>query len=292
MKISDETREAIAIHQAAGRRFEAGGVRSFVREQGRGGDVVMLHGVPSSSFLYRKLVHQVAGQGLRGIAFDYPGLGLAERPDGFDYTWSGLARWTGEAIDALEIDRCHLVVHDIAGPIGCEWAIRNPDRVLSLTVLNTMLNVATFRRPWTMRPFAIRGIGELWLWATPRVAFTELMYRQAIADRSATTRAEVDAYRVLLRLNDAGRAFLRIMRGFELTEERQRLLWEGLAERSYPARIVWGEQDPTLGLDLLAVAQEVLGVEDPIRLPAKHFLQEDQAQAVANVIGDLAAPLG
>ena len=58
------------------------------------------------------------------------------------------------------IDRCHLVVHDIGGPIGFEWAIRNPDRVLSLTVLNTMLEPAGFRRPWTMRPFAIRGLGE------------------------------------------------------------------------------------------------------------------------------------
>ena len=292
MRIAEDTREAIAIHQAAGRRFEAGGVRSFVREQGGGGNVVLLHGVPSSSFLYRKVVPQIAAQGLRGVAFDYPGLGLADRPDEFDYSWSGLARWTGDAIDALEIDRCHLVVHDIAGPIGIEWAIRNPSRVLSLTVLNTMLNVATFRRPWSMRPFATRGIGELWLWSTPRLLFTELMYRQGIADRSATTRGEVDAYRVLLRLRDAGRAFLKIMRGFELTEEKQRFLWEGLAERPYPARIVWGEEDPALDTRLLEVAQKVLGVDDPIRLPAKHFLQEDQAPAIANAIGDLAAPLG
>lgn len=292
MRIAEDTREAIAIHQAAGRRFEAGGVRSFVREQGGGGNVVLLHGVPSSSFLYRKVVPQIAAQGLRGVAFDYPGLGLADRPDEFDYSWSGLARWTGDAIDALEIDRCHLVVHDIAGPIGIEWAIRNPSRVLSLTVLNTMLNVATFRRPWSMRPFATRGIGELWLWSTPRLLFTELMYRQGIADRSATTRGEVDAYRVLLRLRDAGRAFLKIMRGFELTEEKQRFLWEGLAERPYPARIVWGEEDPALDTRLLEVAQKVLGVGDPIRLPAKHFLQEDQAPAIANAIGDLAAPLG
>lgn len=292
MKIPKATREAIAIHQAAGRRFEAGGVRSFVREQGSGGNVVLLHGVPSSSFLYRKLVPQLAGQGLRALAFDYPGLGLADRPEDFDYSWSGLAAWTGDAIDALEVDRCHLVVHDIAGPIGIEWAIRNPARVLSLTVLNTMLNVASFRRPWTMRPFSIRGLGELWLWGTPRFLFTELFYRQGVADRASISRAEVDAYRVLIRRADAGRAFLRIMRGFELTAEKQRFLWEGLAERPYPARIIWGEKDPALGLKHLEVAREVLATDDVIRLPAKHFLQEDQAPAIANAIGDLAAPLG
>ena len=77
---------------------------------------------------------------------------------------------------------------------------------------------------------------------------------------------------------DRGRAFLRIMRGFELTEAKQdRLLATGSAERPYPARVVWGEHDPALGLDHMARVQRVLGVDDPVLLPAKHFLQEDQA---------------
>jgi len=83
------------------------------------------------------------------------------------------------------------------------------------------------------------------------------------------------------------------MRGFELTEEKQRFLWEGLAERPpYPARVVWGERDPALGLDQMRVVQRVLRVDDPILLPAKHYLQEDQPVAVAQSIADLAAPLG
>jgi pimeloyl-ACP methyl ester carboxylesterase len=296
VRVPDATREAIAIHQAAGRRFAAGGVNSFVREQpppvGTGAPVILVHGVPSSSFLYRKMIPALAQQGLRAIAFDFPGLGLADRPADFDYSWSGLARWMGEAIDALEVDRCHLVVHDIGGPIGCEWAVRNPDRVLSLTALNTLLGVADFRRPWTMRPFGIRGVGELWLASLRPFAMSELLYLQAIANRAATPRREVYAYYYLLKRIDGGRAFLRIMRGFELTAEKQRFLWEGLAERPYPARIVWGERDPALGLAQMRLVQEALEVPDPILVPAKHFLQEDQAIAVANAITDLAAPLG
>src|SRR5215211_3846770 len=296
MRVPDATREAIAIHQAAGRRFDAGGVTSFVRDQppsvGTGSAVVLVHGVPSSSFLYRKMIPALAQQRLRAIAFDFPGLGLADRPEEFDYSWSGLSRWLGVAIDSLGVDRCHLVVHDIGGPIGCEWAVRNPDRVLSLTALNTMLAVASFRRPWTMRPFSIKGLGEVWLATLRPLPMSQLLYLQAIANRAATPRREVYAYYYLLKRVDDGRAFLRIMRGFELTEEKQRFLWEGLAERPYPARIVWGEQDPALDLRLLEVAQQALGVDDPIRLPAKHFLQEDQAPAIANAIGDLAAPLG
>jgi haloalkane dehalogenase len=292
MKHRDATREAIDVHRAAGRRFTAGGTTSFVREQGRGAPVVLLHGVPSSSFLYRKVIPTLAEQGLRGLAFDFPGLGLADRPVNFDYSWSGLARWTGEAIDALGIERCHLVVHDIGGPIGFEWAIHNRERVHSLTALNTMLKVAGFRRPWSMRPFAVRGLGELWLRSTPRFAFSELFYRQGVADRGAVPRHEVYAHYELLKRADGGRAFLRIMRGFELTEAKQRFLWEGMAERPYPTRIVWGERDQALGLDQMRVVQRVLRVDDPILLPAKHFLQEDQAKAVANSIADLAAPLG
>ena len=62
--------------------------------------------------------------------------------------------------------------------------------------------------------------------------------------------------------------------------------------RDYPARIVWGERDPALGLEQLRIAQRVLGVDEPVLVPAKHFLQEDQAAAVAHAIADLAAPLG
>ena len=145
MKMSEATREAIAIHQAAGRRFEAGGVAASSASRAAAGPWSCVHGVPTSLVPLSQDGPAVAGQGLHAVAFDFPGLGLADRPDDFDYSWSGLARWMGEAIDALDIDRCHLVVHDIGGPIGFEWAIRNPDRVLSMTALNTLLDVATFQ---------------------------------------------------------------------------------------------------------------------------------------------------
>ena len=288
----DEALEAIEVHRASGRRFAAGGTTSFVREQGGGASCVLVHGVPTSSFLYRKVIPALAEQGLRAVAFDFPGLGLADRPVDFDYSWSGLARWTGEAIDALGIDRCHLVVHDIGGPIGFEWAVRAPERVLSLTVLNTIAGIAHFKRPWTMAPFAIRGIGRLWLASLNRRVMARLFYLQGIADRSRVPLPQVLAYYDLLKREDGGRAFLRIMRGFELSEDKQRFLWEGLARHPYPVRIVWGERDPALGLDQMRIAQTALGVEDAILLPAKHFPQEDQAPAVAQAIADLAAPLG
>ena len=156
--MNPEVAQLIDIHSASGRRFEAGGVRSFVREEGRGPNVLLLHGVPTSSFLYRKVIPRLADQGIRAVALDFPGLGLADRPRDFDYSWGGLASWLGEAVDALELERVHLVVHDIAGPIGGEWAVANPDRVLSLTALNTDLAPATFTPP--MKVFAARSSSD------------------------------------------------------------------------------------------------------------------------------------
>ncbi len=279
----------ISRHEAKGRRFEAGGVESFVLDQGDGDPVVCLHGVPVSSFLYRKVVPELADRGLRGVAFDFPGLGLADRPADFDYSWSGLAQWTGEAIDALGIERCHLVVHDIGGPVGFEWAIRNPDRVLSLTALNTLVNAATFHRPWSMHPFSIRGLGEVWLRATPKLLFSELFYLQGIADRAAVPRVDVLAHVELLRRGDNGDAFLKIMRGFELSETKERFFFDGLAGRSYPAQVVWGDKDPALGSDRREEVKRALRVENEALLPAKHFLQEDQAPAIAQAVASLAA---
>ncbi len=281
------TSEVIAQHEAAGRYFEAGGLRSFVRDEGEGDAVVLVHGVPSSCFLYRKMLAPLAAEGLRAVAFDFPGLGLADRPEGFDYTWSGLAAWMGEAIDALGIERCHLVVHDIGGPIGCEWAVRNPERVQSLTALNTLLNLASFHRPWSMHPFSVRGAGEIWLRSLNRYAMRQLLYLQTVEDRAALPKEQAYAYYELLKRDDGGRAFLKIMRGFELTEEKERFLREGLATRSYPAQVVWGERDPALKKEHRLVVQEMLGVDDPILLPAKHFLQEDQAPAVAGAVAAL-----
>lgn len=280
--------DVIERHRASGRHFDAAGITSFTLDQGSGPPVVLLHGVPSSSFLYRKLAPLLAAEDLRAIAFDYPGLGLAERPDDFDYSWSGLVRFTGEAIDALGVERCHLVVHDIGGPIGCEWAIRNPERVLSLTALNTPLDVATFRRPWSMQPFAIRGVGEVYLRTMTRFTFAQLFYLQGLKDRPATPREEAYAYYDLLKRDDGGRAFLRIMRGFELTPEKERFFRDGFEERRYPARVVWGADDPALGEKRRLAVQEILRSHDPILLPAKHFLQEDQAPAIARAVVELA----
>jgi haloalkane dehalogenase len=285
--VKPQVAEAIEAHRAAGREFEAGGVRSFVREQGDGEPVVLMHGVPVSSFLHRKVLPLLAERGLTGVAFDLPGLGLAEKRLDFDYSWSGLGRWTGDAIDALGIERCHLVLHDIGGPIGLEWALRNRERVRTLIVLDTLIDVAHFHRVWTIDLAAPPVLGPIWVASIRPPVARWLFYMQGIADRSATPAHEVDAHLALLHRDRGGRSFRQVVRGFELSDEKERFYTEGLREAGWPATIVWGEHDPALGDERRRAIEEALGVQSTI-LPAKHFLQEDQATAVATAIAGLA----
>jgi pimeloyl-ACP methyl ester carboxylesterase len=244
--------------------------------------------VPSSAFLYRKVLPALAERGLTGIALDLPGLGLADRPQEFDYAWSGLASWTAAAVDALELDRFHLVVHDIGGPVGFDLVARMPDRIASLTVLNTMVRVASFKRPWAMEPFARRGVGEAYLRTMHPLAFERLMRLQGVA--TAVPAEELRAYVPLLKRTDGGAAFLRIMRGFERTEAYERRILAALAARAFPAQVLWGERDPALRIDPYGEhVREALGVDEIVRLPGKHFVQEDAPGAIAERVASLVA---
>ncbi len=279
-------RDVIEAWAAAGRRLQVTRAGSTVWEEGSGEPVICLHGVPSSAFLYRKVLPALAARGRRGIAFDLPGLGLADRPRDFDYSWSGLSAWVVAAIDALGLDRFHLVVHDIGGPIGFDVVARIPDRIASLTALNTMVRVASFKRPWSMEPFARRGIGELYLRTLHPLVFERLMRLQGVG--SPVPAAELRAYVPLLKRGDGGAAFLRIMRGFERTEGFERRILAALAGRAFPAQVLWGERDPALKLDPYGEqVREALGVEGVARLPGRHFVQEDAPEQVADHVSRL-----
>lgn len=277
-----DTAAVVRAHESAGRYFEVGGLRSFVREAGAGEPVVCLHGVPTSSFLYRKVVEELGARGLRGIAFDLPGLGLADRPRDFDYTWTALGRFCHEAVDALELDRFHLVVHDIGGPVGFELAAAAPERVRSLTLLNTMVDAQGFERPWVMEPFVVRGLRRVWLGSMTRPSYLGLMYLMGVKDRVASSPAELMAYIDLLKRVDGGDAFLRIMRGFERTPAKSELYRSAVRGVPYPVRVLWGRDDPALTVGTAGESvRRAVGIDRLETVPGRHFLQEDQAPAIA-----------
>lgn len=247
-----------------------------------------MHGLPASSFLYRKVIDSLAGSGYRALSFDLPGLGLAERPADADYSLVGLGGWSAAAVEALDVGAFHLVIHDAGGPVGLELASRLPDQVRSLTILNTTIEIGSM--PFVGELFA-RVARRFTDRTAPPAAFRQMMYRVGVADRSALSPEGAEAYRLLALGSDGGAAYLRIMKGLRAGHAGER--WARAVDTRrvpYPVRVVWGGLDPALplrryGFRVLAAT----GLPSLTVLPAKHFPQEDQAPQIAAIVAENAA---
>lgn len=120
----------------ADRWFTHEGIHMHYVDEGEGTPVLMLHGNPTWSFLYRKVIKALNGK-CRAVAPDYPGFGLSEHPPGYGYTPREHAEWVEALLDHLKIERFILVVQDWGGPIGLSLAVKNPSRVAGIVLLNT-----------------------------------------------------------------------------------------------------------------------------------------------------------
>lgn len=276
-------KEIVSTWEARGQPLDVEGANSRIWREGKGESVVCLHGVPASAFLYRKVISDLAALDLEGVTFDLPGMGFSDRPTNFDYTWSGLARWTVKAIEAADLDGFHLVVHDIGGPIGFDVIRQIPEKIRSLTVLNTLVKAASFHRPWVMEPFAHPVIGPIWVASTRTPMIIPLM--RTIGMHDGPSNDELRAYGYLLTRADGGAAFRKIMRGFERTPEFEERIVSALSGRDFPAQVIWGAQDPALKMARYAPEIcEVLGLNSWHQVRGKHFLQEDSPAEIAQLV--------
>jgi haloalkane dehalogenase len=284
--VACEFEALLEAHRCAGHFVDVDGVETFVRDEGAGEvPVVCVHGVPVSSYLWRRLLPELSARGLRGVAPDFPGLGLSARPADFDYSWTGLGRHLHSTLDTLGIERFHLVVHDIGGPVGFEVAARVPERVASLTILNTMVEVHTFRKPWPMRPFAWPMLDRVWLNAGRGPVFRRLMRLTGLSPQTRITNGEIAVHQSLLLGSDGARAFRKIMRGFETTRAKTGLYARALSNAPYPVQVLWGVDDPFLKFGTYGlIAARSVGIDSPTPVPGRHFFPEDSPAEIADHI--------
>jgi pimeloyl-ACP methyl ester carboxylesterase len=275
-------------HEAAGKRIVVDGLHVFVREEGEGEPVLLLHGVPSSSFLYRKMLPELAGHGFRAISFDFPGVGLSDKPSDLEYDWHSLSKWLGRVVDTLELQPVHVVLHDIAGPIGSEWAIQNPVKVRSITITNTLMDVAHFKPPfpmWTFRAPVLRHV----VFSTMNVPTMLRLFRYSGVKNPASIDEDViAAYLYLLRNNGGHRSFLQIMDGFDLSEEHRDYLRDGLLAIDKPMQLVWGEKEIAIPEAQFNYIKQVFPLRASHMVDARHFLQEEQPAVIAAHIASFA----
>ncbi len=273
---------ATSTLESAGRSFKVGQHQAFLREEGQGEPVVCMHGVPASSFLYRKMLPLLAQKGYRALAFDLLGMGLSDKPKDFDYSWTHLGKWCSQAIEALALQKYHLILHDIGGPLACEMIGHHPERVRSVTLLNTPIaNLGSFKMPFPMFFFEQRGLGEMFLAGTVPFLFRFLMHWRGIHKKESFHLKDAQAYIQLLNHRDKGRSFLKIMRSFEATPAKEEQYIQALKNLAVPIQIVWGVNDPGLTLAKHGTPlQKSLGLEGITQLPGSHFLQEDYPEEI------------
>lgn len=108
--------------------------------EGRGEPVVLLHGTPSSSLIWRNVAPRLAGNGCRTHVFDLLGFGLSERPQDpeIDTSMSAQVAVLKAMLDHWGLERFHLVAHDIGGGIAQRFAVFHPERLASLTLIDAV----------------------------------------------------------------------------------------------------------------------------------------------------------
>jgi len=115
----------------------------FYREAGPkdGPTILLLHGLPSSSRMYQRLLESDLASQYRLIAPDYPGFGHSSWPDhkSFAYTFDHLAKIIEDLTEQLQLDRYTLFMQDYGGPVGFRMALAHPERVQAMIIQNAGL---------------------------------------------------------------------------------------------------------------------------------------------------------
>jgi pimeloyl-ACP methyl ester carboxylesterase len=242
-----------------------GGVGVFVRRvPGYGPPVVFAHGNPGSSSDWRPFLERIERP---AIAFDLPGWGRSDRPPTaeFDYSMQGLTRFFGRCLEALEVDRYSLVVHDW-GVIGLLAAIEHPGRLERLLGFNIVPPLPGYRWHWVARfVWRRRGIGELLNIAVNRPA-AGLILRGAKAGRGPMPKQFINQ---VMDEWPAGSwpQMLTLYRSAE--PEALAAAGYGLGRIECPALILWPQRDPYIGAEF--------GRRLAARLPGAELVEVEDA---------------
>ena len=230
------------------RRLAVDGVAMSYVDEGDGPMVLMVHGTPSWSFLYRHLVRGLR-DAFRCVVPDLPGFGLSDKPPGDGYRPEDQAGRLTAFIDALGLKDITLVVHDFGGPIGLAHAIDRPTDVCRLVLFNTwMWSLARNRHyAWPARLMSTR-LGRL---LYERLGFSvNVLWRHAVRDARYTPAVHAH-YAAALRDPAARHASWIYARELLASSAWFDGLWQR-RERiaSIPALLLWGMKDPAFATAL------------------------------------------
>jgi haloalkane dehalogenase len=259
--------------------LEQDGLRMHYLDEGEGDPVLCLHGEPTWSFLYRKMVPGLTAAA-RVIAPDYFGFGRSDKPeDAGWYTFDRHCASIRRLVEQLDLRRVTVVVQDWGGPIGLRLAVEQPERVARLVILNTGLGGG-------------RPPSEAWLRFRDVVRAAGGDFQAGRLIRTAAVRgladAVVAAYDAPFPTAESKAGVLAFPEQVPIEPEHPNTaplmaIREALASWEKPTLVLFGDSDPIFRPEVAdAIARWIPGAL-PAELVANagHFVQEDAGEEVA-----------
>jgi pimeloyl-ACP methyl ester carboxylesterase len=263
-------------------------------DDGDGPPLLLLHGCPFSSYIWRHLI-PLLRERFRCIAPDLLGLGDTETPPGADWSLPAQAVTVVGLLDALRIDAADVVAHDHGAATAQLIAAHHPARIRRLVITN-----AEAYDNWPSRdelPFLratqLPLIGRLviWAWARPALLRYALRSGRAVHDPAVLTPELLDGY-IAANLTDRHRrAKTRRFLAGQLDPANHRATTDalpGLRAFDHPTLIVWGRDDPHFGPEWAErLHHDIPGAAHLELLPdTGHLLMEERPHELARLLVD------
>ena len=257
----------------------------YVDEGPRDDEVVlMLHGEPSWSYLYRKMIPIVTGAGFRAVAPDLIGFGRSDKPsERSDYTYQRHVDWMKALVTGLDLRRITLVCQDWGGLIGLRVAIEDASRFLRIVAANTFL--PTGDQPPGKAFFQWRDFSQ----SVPELPVGMLLQTATVTELTPVVMAAYDAPYPDESFKAGARQFPMLVPAApdDPAAPANRAAWKGLEQWRKPFLCAFSDSDPiTGGLDKIFL-ERVPGTRGQPHTTIQgggHFLQEDKGEELAQVV--------
>lgn len=269
---------------------EVDGVKVFYRQAGppNGPVILMLHGFPASSHMFRDLMPRLADR-YRVIAPDYPGYGHSDAPSvaQFAYSFERLTDIIEGLTEKLGLKRYSLYIQDFGGPVGLRLATRHPERVQALIVQNAVAHAeglsaafAPARLYWANRNAETeKPMREL---LTP--ATTRFQYLHGAARPERINPDSWVLHQALLDRPGNADIQLALLHDYRNNPPLYPTWQAYLRERQPPTLVVWGKNDPFFTLEGANAYRRDLPKAEVHLFEGGHFLLEEHAEAVAKLM--------
>ena len=215
-----------------------GGHAIAYRDVGQGPPVLLIHGIPTSSYMWRKIIPALSAS-RRVIAPDLLNYGKSAKPEFADVSINAQARMIAELMDALGIRRADVVAHDIGGGVAQLLAVNHPEKVNRLVLIDSV-SFDSWPIP-SFEPLQKPGAGTAMTLAE-FVAMLRGFLPQGVQDKTAMPESVIDAYLEPWSSEAGKRAFFRNLR--RLNSEYTLAIADSLAHLPHPTLVIWGESDP------------------------------------------------